>query len=85
MKKGIEKHTTDDFKQIMDNVNKFSDSHSKTDILCAICHEAIDGSLKRLKCKHKFHAKCIKKWYESSNSKKCPLCQTINGDSGSKK
>ena len=84
MKKGIDKHTTDEFQKIMANVDLFNKSTSKTDILCAICCEAIDGSLKRLKCKHKFHSKCIKQWFTSSGTKNCPLCQATNSKSESK-
>ncbi|KAK9466325.1 hypothetical protein V1512DRAFT_226858 [Lipomyces arxii] len=47
---------------------------------CAICYSILhqDRSLPNKKCqtcKHKFHAGCLYKWFQSSNSSTCPLCR----------
>lgn len=28
-------------------------------------------------CKNRFHASCLYKWFQSSNSSSCPLCRTL--------
>ncbi|XP_077233049.1 HEAT/U-box domain-containing protein [Tasmannia lanceolata] len=49
---------------------------------CPICYSIIhtnDHSLPRLACKtckHKFHARCLYKWFKTSPKATCPLCQT---------
>lgn len=44
--------------------------------LCVICQEIFRNEqiIRKLKCKHIFHAQCIEEWF--CNSKKCPLCNT---------
>ncbi|MBO9494602.1 E3 ubiquitin protein ligase [Thalassotalea sp. G20_0] len=48
---------------------------------CAICYDSICSDLKKIKrteltCGHAFGKSCIRKWVESSNQKKCPVCTT---------
>jgi len=54
---------------------------------CAICYSVVyggagGGDSKALPkiyckvCKHKYHAKCIYKWFQTSNNNTCPLCRT---------
>ena len=42
---------------------------------CPVCSQDYDEDdfLVKLFCKHKFHAECIKKWFE--NNSKCPMCR----------
>tara|TARA_Y100000310_G_C20704089_1_gene833133 strand:+ start:22811 stop:23194 length:384 start_codon:yes stop_codon:yes gene_type:complete len=48
----------------------------KVDGACAICLEECDGqACKRLlKCRHKFHAKCLDLWVVDQHT--CPLCRS---------
>ena len=42
--------------------------------LCVICLETMDKCIvRKIKCSHEFHIKCIDKWFESKNS--CPTCR----------
>ena len=49
---------------------------------CPICYTVIhmvNGTLPKLSChtcKHKFHAACLYKWFNTSNKSACPLCQS---------
>ena len=49
---------------------------------CYICFCIVHASSKQLPkmscktCKHKFHAGCIKKWFDTKNESKCPLCKS---------
>jgi hypothetical protein len=55
---------------------------------CAICYSIVyagsdaQSGVKALpkiyckQCKHKFHQRCIYKWFQSSNNNTCPLCRT---------
>jgi hypothetical protein len=43
---------------------------------CAICLDKCITYIK-LKCNHKYHLSCIKKWASESN--KCPLCRKFMG------
>ena len=45
---------------------------------CAICLEDVKPTDKRLKCKHRFHPKCIMKWFEESIE--CPTCRMEQDD-----
>jgi hypothetical protein len=49
---------------------------------CTVCYEELNGDIKTLSCKHKFHGNCIGRWLrekvnimafnlEHSNNKKC--------------
>lgn len=40
---------------------------------CSICLEKLNGNIKTLSCKHKFHSSCITRWYR--NNKTCPICR----------
>ena len=40
---------------------------------CSICLEKLNGNIKTLSCKHKFHTSCITRWYR--NNKTCPICR----------
>ncbi|CAG9310791.1 unnamed protein product [Blepharisma stoltei] len=44
---------------------------------CCICFEDfIDGiHIRKLTCKHIFHAKCIDDWFHRRDAPKCPLCK----------
>lgn len=48
---------------------------------CTICYYIVhvsDRSLPTMACKvckNKFHAACIRKWFQTSNKNNCPLCQ----------
>lgn len=48
---------------------------------CTICYYIVhvsDRSLPTMACKvckNKFHASCIRKWFQTSNKNNCPLCQ----------
>ena len=41
---------------------------------CIICLENMTSSIKKTKCNHRFHKKCIKNWTNEKNT--CPLCRT---------
>lgn len=44
---------------------------------CSICFEEIDSNVKCLtSCNHSFHAECIERWFEKSNT--CPTCREPN-------
>lgn len=49
---------------------------SNTDVTCSICLNQVEENeyLTELKCSHKFHSNCIKK-YLSEYSCKCPVCR----------
>ena len=53
---------------------RFGSSSITDKIECGICLSELcqETGLAILKCKHKFHSKCITKWYKNSNS--CPHC-----------
>ena len=40
---------------------------------CAICLEQVKLSDRKLACKHRFHTKCIIRWFETSVE--CPVCR----------
>ena len=70
--------SVENFQKMMDSINKFENSQSKTDILCVICLNPITGSLIRLKCKHKFHKKCIDAWDSKNKEKRrCAICRSM--------
>ena len=77
-KKTIQKiESNKKFVEIMNSINKFEKSCSKTDILCTICSDPITSYLIRLRSKHKFHKKCINIWYLKNNKQKknCIFCR----------
>lgn len=53
---------------------------------CAICYSVVfggaSGNTKELpkicckQCNHKYHSKCIYKWFQTSNNNTCPLCRS---------
>lgn len=43
--------------------------------ICSICLNPLDNDLCITKCYHTFHRKCIKKYFKSILSFKCPLCR----------
>ena len=43
---------------------------------CSICLEDLSDEIYTLECNHKFHTKCIIKWFRNDNST-CPLCKDI--------
>ena len=44
--------------------------------VCAICLSPLDNDSDNysLECNHKFHTKCIMKWFRKSNNGACPCC-----------
>lgn len=40
---------------------------------CAICLDQVKLSDRKLACKHRFHTKCIIRWFETSVE--CPVCR----------
>lgn len=40
---------------------------------CAICIEPVKLSDRKLACRHRYHTKCIMKWFETSIE--CPVCR----------
>jgi hypothetical protein len=42
---------------------------------CSICLLELNKDIKKLKCKHNFHKKCIDEWINTNNV--CPLCRYI--------
>ena len=50
---------------------------------CSICFENLDSNVALLECCHKFHLKCIEKWYQNRIDKKiepkCPICDYNSG------
>ena len=73
----VKKHS----KYVCENVGSMSFYYGSSSIThefeCAICLSPTDTSSKNnvatLKCKHSFHEKCIKIWFEHSNT--CPYCR----------
>jgi hypothetical protein len=60
-------------------MNKHSHLENSEEDECYICLEIITKKQKiaKLKCSHKTHHKCYKKWVRSihnKNGSKCPLC-----------
>ena len=49
---------------------------------CSICLDKYKvGEYKRkLTCGHKFHKKCIDKWFKYSNDFRCPICRKNHAD-----
>ena len=51
---------------------------------CSICMEDIIYDKKILDCKHSFHKKCIKKWFNTNHAVdyfdevSCPLCRQLS-------
>lgn len=44
---------------------------------CPICYETMEGyNSVMAPCKHRFHNKCIERWYISSGGS-CPMCRSI--------
>lgn len=41
--------------------------------MCSICQSNLFCFTTKLKCKHKFHSKCINEWFKINNT--CPLCR----------
>jgi hypothetical protein len=42
---------------------------------CSICLLELNKDIKKLKCEHNFHKKCIDEWINTNNV--CPLCRSI--------
>ena len=74
-------------KIIIENINKIKainndKIHKETDEdyeKCGICLELLKNNVKKISCKHKFHAKCIREWQLSlqTNNDKCPICRSV--------
>lgn len=46
---------------------------------CSICmSKGFPKSAMKLKCGHKFHRRCILRWFRSSGSRACPLCRQVH-------
>lgn len=43
--------------------------------LCVICYQKM-GDATILRCSHKFHKKCIDKWFEQKPT--CPICRDVS-------
>uniref|UniRef100_A0A0N4ZER7 E3 ubiquitin-protein ligase listerin n=1 Tax=Parastrongyloides trichosuri TaxID=131310 RepID=A0A0N4ZER7_PARTI len=46
--------------------------------ICIMIVNSVNNQLPRVKCKqckHKFHAQCLYKWFNTSNQSTCPLCR----------
>jgi hypothetical protein len=64
-----------------ESINKYSNPRKnkkivcKSSKICAICRDSFikDPIVKRLPCRHVFHAICIDKWLARNNS--CPICR----------
>lgn len=41
---------------------------------CSICLEAMQGDTLTLSCQHKYHGKCISRWFAESHNE-CPTCR----------
>uniref|UniRef100_A0A0N5BTL4 E3 ubiquitin-protein ligase listerin n=1 Tax=Strongyloides papillosus TaxID=174720 RepID=A0A0N5BTL4_STREA len=47
--------------------------------ICIMIVNSVNNQLPRVKCKqckHKFHAQCLYKWFDTSNNASCPLCRS---------
>ena len=58
-------------------------NNTQCSICCSICQDALQSNLflRKLKCNHEFHKKCIDKWLytqfqEDKDEYTCPLCRT---------
>ena len=69
---------------IFDAINKWKklvDTEFAGVEACAICYSVLCGESKQKpkiyckQCNHKYHSKCIYKWFQSSNNNTCPLCR----------
>ena len=67
---------------------KYIDEYLKSDLVekCTICHECIHDDIfiswlfdsdysVSLPCGHRFHSKCIAKWFENDDLCQCPNCR----------
>lgn len=66
------------FNDLFNNTGKKSYIEKKevTEDICSICLEKLDFNEKKtFRCGHVFHDKCIKQWFKSSYSFKCPNCK----------
>ena len=63
----------------LEKLNKISklSINKKKEYRCIICYDYIkkNSIVRTLKCTHKYHTKCIDRWFYKNNN--CPLCMTI--------
>lgn len=77
-------HTTLNINQFLKILNLngiYKKDHSDKTNQCFICYENFNNMyIRKLKCNHEFHKKCIDKWLytqfqESKDEYTCPLCR----------
>ncbi len=55
------------------NKDKFNDAITEDECPICLSKYRITDKIKELPCRHIFHKKCLKKWFERSDN--CPLCK----------
>ena len=45
----------------------------ENDLLCIICYYPLSNDVKKLKCHHNYHTKCLNEW--KKYKKTCPICK----------
>ena len=59
--------------KVLDGLQELSRQIGKRADYCAICFENFTKDSKILECKHKYHIKCIDKWFNTHLN--CPICR----------
>ncbi len=72
----------DFFNELLD-VIKFTKTHRTDKTKCLICHhdESEDGEQwdrYELKCGHKYHTRCLRRWGHVKKCVNCPLCGNVD-------
>lgn len=65
----------DDYKNILDEINKSNDVNK--DNICDICRDPLLIDTVNLSCNHKYHSFCIKETFVKYQTKRCPLCSEV--------
>jgi hypothetical protein len=55
------------------NKDKFNDAITEDECPICLCKYKITDKIKELPCRHIFHKKCLKQWFQRSDS--CPICK----------
>ena len=76
MKRNIKNHAKQKYLEFLGPFKKNTDPNLNSE-LCPICLENFSTNncaIRKLKCGHIFHKKCIDKWLYKSEKIECPYC-----------